>query len=104
MNMNRNKHTSYYRNQSQLFINLKGYTQVCVHTGVLCTMFCPPELAFPTSCWSAVSFIQFPAIMRVHFLFSDLLFRYVVPPVPVNPMSDLYPGAGAGIYPTGYAS
>jgi hypothetical protein len=42
--------------------------------------------------------------MRVHFLFSDLLFRYVVPPVPVNPMSDLYPGAGAGMYPTGYAS
>lgn len=26
---------------------------------------------------------------------------YVVPPVPVNPMSDLYPGAGAGMYPTG---
>ncbi|XP_011000061.1 PREDICTED: probable proteasome inhibitor [Populus euphratica] len=71
-------------------------------------MFCPPELAFPAmhwfaqvSCWSAVSFIQFPAIMKVHFLFSDLLFRYVVPPIPVNPMSDLYPGAGAGMYPTG---
>lgn len=30
MNMNRNKHTSYYRNQSQPFINSKGYTQVCL--------------------------------------------------------------------------
>ncbi|CAK7342754.1 unnamed protein product [Dovyalis caffra] len=26
---------------------------------------------------------------------------FVVPPVPGNPMSDLYPGPGAGMYPTG---
>lgn len=49
-------------------------------------------------------FLSVPAIIRIHFLFSDLVFRYVVPPVPVNPLSDLYPGLGAGMYPPGYAS